>query len=450
MLARGWTTRHAMAVRVALAVVGAAALVAAIVVVLKWAPEWLAQKGLRGNDKAEEIGRVRTALLAMVAGLIAIVGAVLTALSYRLSRAGQITERFTRAIDQLGSEELDVRLGGIYALERIARDSKHDHPQIVEVLTAYVREHSRSQEPETTNRSKLRQQVEGRFPILRDLRDARRNIQQTQERQLGLRDFIHALATEGVQEKPVRGGDFAARFGGMVPTRPATDVQAAMSVLGRRQHSYDRPGASLDLAFADLRALRLPVRGAYLDGAVLVGAHLEGAILREARLAGADLSSAFLNDADFEKAHLEGAILIRAKLENAALRHADLEGAILFLADVHGASLQEAYLQRAQLVVLGVGTDFSGAHMEEAVASGADLRYAKLIGAHLCGANLSLAELDHADLSEAELEGADLTDAFLDGARLTDATYDSATKWPQGFDPDAAGATRTPDRYLAH
>src|SRR3954447_13018885 len=90
---------------------------------LKWAPERLATKGLKGKDKAEEIGRTRTAVLATLAGLIAVTGAILTGLSYRLSRAGQITERFTRAIDQLGSTQLDVRLGGIYALERLARDS---------------------------------------------------------------------------------------------------------------------------------------------------------------------------------------------------------------------------------------------------------------------------------------------------------------------------------------
>src|SRR3954447_12289204 len=109
---------------------------------LKWAPQWLAVKGLRGKDKAEEVGRTRTAVLATLAGLIALTGALFTGLSYRLNRAGQITERFTRAIDQLGNAELDVRLGGIYALERIARDSKDDHPQVVEVLTAYAREHA--------------------------------------------------------------------------------------------------------------------------------------------------------------------------------------------------------------------------------------------------------------------------------------------------------------------
>jgi hypothetical protein len=41
-----------------------------------------------------------------------------------------------------GADKLDVRLGGIYALERIAKGSKRDHPTVVEVLSAFVREHA--------------------------------------------------------------------------------------------------------------------------------------------------------------------------------------------------------------------------------------------------------------------------------------------------------------------
>jgi hypothetical protein len=40
----------------------------------------------------------------------------------QLSERGQITDRFSRAVDQLGSDKLDGRLGGIFALERIAVD----------------------------------------------------------------------------------------------------------------------------------------------------------------------------------------------------------------------------------------------------------------------------------------------------------------------------------------
>ena len=39
------------------------------------------------------------------------------------------------------------------------------------------------------------------------------------------------------------------------------------------------------------------------------------------------------------------------------------------------------------------------------------------------------------DLSMANLRGADLT-----GVDLTSAKYDDATIWPDGFDPEAAGA----------
>ena len=126
-----------------------------------WAPDLLATKGLTttnaqeklmaANDRAEEIGRIRTACLAVLAGGLAAIGPYYTHRTFELNRQtaaeshepDQVrlrTERFTRAIDQLGNESLDVRLGGIYALEPIARDSKDDHPQVVEILTAYVRE----------------------------------------------------------------------------------------------------------------------------------------------------------------------------------------------------------------------------------------------------------------------------------------------------------------------
>jgi hypothetical protein len=45
-----------------------------------------------------------------------------------------VTARCTKAIEQLGSGRLDVRIGGIYALERTAHDSPRDHLAVLEVL----------------------------------------------------------------------------------------------------------------------------------------------------------------------------------------------------------------------------------------------------------------------------------------------------------------------------
>jgi len=79
----------------------------------------------------------RGQLIQVLAGLVVIAGAAATWQQIRIVREGQITERFTRAIEHLGGDKVDIRLGGIYALERIALNSPADrakcysHPRIL-------------------------------------------------------------------------------------------------------------------------------------------------------------------------------------------------------------------------------------------------------------------------------------------------------------------------------
>jgi hypothetical protein len=84
----------------------------------------------------------RTTLLQGFGGAVVLIGVWFTYRQLHTAREGQITERFTRAVDQLGSLAVDVRIGGIYALERIARDSAIDRAATADVLAAYVRTHS--------------------------------------------------------------------------------------------------------------------------------------------------------------------------------------------------------------------------------------------------------------------------------------------------------------------
>jgi len=63
----------------------------------------------------------------------------------------QINERFTRAVNQLGSNKLNIRLGGIYALEKIATDYPQNHTEIMEILAAYVRDRSQAKIEEYQN-----------------------------------------------------------------------------------------------------------------------------------------------------------------------------------------------------------------------------------------------------------------------------------------------------------
>src|SRR5262249_16127930 len=81
----------------------------------------------------------RATLLQGFAGLILVAGAVATWRQVQISRHGQITDRTTRAIDQMASDNIHVRISGLYALERAARDSHEDRQTITRMLTAFVR-----------------------------------------------------------------------------------------------------------------------------------------------------------------------------------------------------------------------------------------------------------------------------------------------------------------------
>jgi hypothetical protein len=51
----------------------------------------------------------------------------------------RVTELYTKAVDQVGSERAAVRLGGLYALERLAQDDDRHRQTIMDVVCAYLR-----------------------------------------------------------------------------------------------------------------------------------------------------------------------------------------------------------------------------------------------------------------------------------------------------------------------
>lgn len=100
-------------------------------------------------------------------------------------------------------------------------------------------------------------------------------------------------------------------------------------------------------------------------------------------------------------------------------------------------------------------TVFLGAWLPNSNISGSDIRFSDFTASNLSGANLSNvkakgvvfydAVLSNTDLNGADLQGADLRWADLTGANLQNANlqgsiYDFNTVWPEGFDPDEAGA----------
>lgn len=157
------------------------------------------------------------------------------------------------------------------------------------------------------------------------------------------------------------------------PARLATDVQAVLTVLGRRTVAHEQ-GATfrLDLRRTDLRGADL--NGVNLERANLFEAHLEAATLQAARLTHADLRGAWLDNADLVEADLRGADLREAHLDGVYMVEARLEGA-----DLGGAHLAGAYLGGASLQ----GADLGGAHLDGAYLYKANLEGASLHAARV-------------------------------------------------------------------
>lgn len=231
----------------------------------------------------------------------------------------QVTERFTQAIDQLGATDdkgnkrMEIRLGGIYALERIARDSERDHWPIMETLTTYVREHAPWPPKERSQDAFFSPHL----PITQSQGKAPNNPERPEYE---------------------------------INPPPEPDIQAILTVLRRRTRYLDN-GEGEHLALYRTALMKAKLSEAHLEGADLSGAHLEGANFRGAHLEGAFFLKTHLEKAFLPEAHLEGAFLFDTHLEEASLVNAHLEGAFL-----NGAHLEGAYLSRAHL---------EGAHLED-------------------------------------------------------------------------------------
>ncbi len=303
-------------IRWGLVAVAAVGVLVLFTVVLWQVPWWLDDHYLNEDlspAQGTTVSGMRTALTALGAGLLVAAGLGYTHHTLQqtrardreqaeLTREGQVTDRFSRAIGQIASDKPVEQLGGIYSLERIMRDSAKDHATIVEVLAAFIREHAPA-----PDWGKSRAVPAHRRLWLKVLwRVPKRLRRYVPKRWLGF-----------PRPKPEAG----VRFG--LP-RPSEPVQAALSVLARRPQGRDEP-FRLDLRRTDLRNAQL--KGAHLEKADLFEARMQGARLAGAHLEMANLWNADLDIAVLEGAHLQGALLWYSHLGLTNLRGANLEGA---------------------------------------------------------------------------------------------------------------------------
>ncbi len=261
---------HASGVKrlVVLVTVGVAVVAVLLVACAVFAPAWIVRHdlgagggpALSAGDRLNAVNDVRATLLQGLAAVVALggigLGTVMTLRQIRVTREGQFIDRFSKAIDQLSSDHLGTRMGGVYAMEQIAEVAPSYRGHIGALLAAFVRQHAPwppSRPPEEVDAE--RRHYHG-----------------------GLRD----------------------------------DIGGAMAALSRR--AMILPGTGIELEKVDLRGANLAghdlsrfcFAGSNLEGANLTGCDLTGTTFSGASLKDANMTGATLTGADFNGAELSG------------------------------------------------------------------------------------------------------------------------------------------------
>jgi Pentapeptide repeats (8 copies) len=173
----------------------------------------------------------------------------------------QVTERFSKSIEHLGSDKIDIRLGGIYALEQIAFDSAKYHWTSVEILSAFIRE---------------KRPLDSTDPVGIDVRAA-----------------LTVIGRRNVKQDPSNNS---------INLRSVNLVD--VEVLCANLRAVD---------FSKAILIRSNLSGSILTCAYLNGANLSNAILSHADLRGAKLIDTDLSDTDLSRTLLLGADLSTSK-----------------------------------------------------------------------------------------------------------------------------------------
>ncbi len=225
-----------------------------------------------------------------------------------LSEVGLMIDRFQRGAQMLESDELSVRLAGIYALRELAAsDPDETYLLVLDLLCDFVRENSKAREVINEGKSQYAPLPHDQQKALENvslLRKTVRRAKQLEQRSNWRPDFRFALFER-------------------------TDL------------------TSLNLSGANLRGANLAnskLDNANLTDAILRTADLSGITCRWTKLNGANLREADLTDAFFEEAILERANLGFANLNKAVFGQTSLENASLFSANLANAKLERTEL----------------------------------------------------------------------------------------------------------
>ncbi|MBC8287775.1 MAG: pentapeptide repeat-containing protein [Nitrospinae bacterium] len=313
--------------------------------------DWL----LEHHEEIRNLGLVAAAAIGLP---LAIWRSFIAQKQTRIATDNHLAETYTKAIDQLGRTENEIRLGGLYALENIAQTNQHYHGQIMEVLCAFVRLHAAGKAEISEKNHKSHKLVI--HTILAIISRLNNNFENSSffKRNVGklisywnkkldlnwFEDFAYEALkkTIDIDLKSIILWDLKI-FNGNFSNGDFSEADLTGAYLSLTNFS-ETTFINTDLSETNLSSANLSYADLYnsnLHNSNLLHADLSNAFLVEANLSKTNLIGANLSNACLERANLTGANLKGANLSNAKPEKADLTGAIVTPKQLRSARVYE-------------------------------------------------------------------------------------------------------------
>lgn len=282
------------------------------------------------------------------------------------------SEQYTQAIAQSGHPSVDVRVGGIFLLERIAKEDPANFAEtIYEVLVASFREHTRA-DPATES-------------LISDLTEAQANNERNNE---------------------------------TLPQIPAigSDAEAVLQVLARNRELFDTHVERLREDLANVKSATGPhfvgvnLSGAWLRNADLRGATLTDVDFSKARLDSTNLSEATLTDTFFSNGTITDCAFDKAKIDGGGFGWTNIVGT-----SFDGADIEETYFGDANIVA----SHFNDTHMTKV-----RFVFAKLADSTFEGTRISGADFEKSTVANSRFGNITMADADFHAASMTSTLFD--------------------------
>ena len=137
-------------------------------VVILWIVPKLQTSNIKGQvslDRAKELeNEFRKTLAQILGGFLVVGGLLFTWQQILVSKEKETTDRFSKAIGLLAHGKQHVKIGGIYTLRRITRDSPEEEATVIKILSAFIRSEGKTKKDQ--ERKKLEPDLQAAIEVL--------------------------------------------------------------------------------------------------------------------------------------------------------------------------------------------------------------------------------------------------------------------------------------------